>query len=359
MKILNRHIASTYLKILGLCVSSFLTIYLVIDFLEKINRFTRAHGKPQYIILYFLCKIPEIISQVMPLAALMATLLSLGTLSRHNEIIAMRGCGISLRKITAPILVIAFILSLFTFFSNEVIVTETSQEMKYVADVLIEGKNPNAYFRQNNIWYREKDLIMQAKFFEPSQQALEGVTLWRMDKGMQPVNRIEAEKCVWNGNSWVLEKVVNRSISEGSISKTEDVKTMPVSLDLRLNDLKVLDKHADTIGFFKLKRYCENLRKSGYDPTRFEALMHSKISLPFACLVMAFLGIPFVIKSGRSSGMAMGIGLSLMIGFSYYIINAVLFSFGQAGILPPVISAWAANLIFVLSAIWLTMTVNH
>jgi lipopolysaccharide export system permease protein len=171
--------------------------------------------------------------------------------------------------------------------------------------------------------------------------------------------RIEADKCVWSGKSWVLENIVSRSIAEGSISKAENENRLPVSLDLRLNDLKVLDKHADTIGFFKLKRYCENLRKSGYDPTRFEALMHSKISLPFACLVMAFLGIPFVIKSGRSSGMAMGIGFSLMIGFSYYIINAVLFSFGQAGILTPVISAWAANFIFMLSAIWLTMTVNH
>jgi lipopolysaccharide export system permease protein len=359
MKILNRHIASTYFKILGLCVSSFLTIYLVIDFLEKINRFTRVHGKPQYIILYFLCKIPEIISQVMPLAALMATLLSLGTLSRHNEIIAMRGCGISLRKITAPILGIAFLLSLLTFISNEVIVTETSQEMKYVDDVLIEGRNPNAYFRQNNIWYREKDLIMQAKLFEPSKKALEGVTLWRINKGMQPVNRIEADKCVWNGNSWVLENVANRSIAQGSIAKTAYQAALPIALDLRLNDLKVLDKHADTIGFFKLKRYCENLRKSGYDPTRFEALMHSKISLPFACLVMAFLGIPFVIRSGRSSGMALGIGLSLIIGFIYYVINAVLFSFGQAGVLPPAISAWAANFVFVLSAIWLTMTVNH
>ncbi len=359
MKILNRHVASTYIKILGLCISSFLTIYLVIDFLEKINRFTRAHGKPQYIALYFLCKIPEIISQVMPLAALMATLLSLGLLSRHNEIIAMRGCGISLRKITAPILGIAFLLSLFTFISNEVIVTETSQEMKYVGDVLIEGRNPNAYFRQDNIWYREKDLILQAKLFDPSQKALQGVTLWRINKAMQPLSRIEADKCVWSGNSWVLENVVDRSIAEGSIANTSKEATLPITLDLRLSDLKVLDKHADTIGFFKLKRYCENLRKSGYDPTRFEALMQSKISLPFACLVMAFLGIPFVFKSGRSSGMALGIGLSLILGFVYYVANAMLFSFGQAGILPPFISAWAANFVFALSAIWLTMTVNH
>ncbi len=359
MKILNRYIASVYFRILGLCISSFVTIYLVIDFLEKVNRFTRAHGKPHHIILFFLYEIPEIVTQVMPLGVLMATLLSLGTLSRNSEIVAMRGCGISIRKITSPILIIAFLLSLFSFFSDELIVTSTSQEMKYIEDVLIEGKSPNAYFRQNNIWYREKNLVMQAKLFNPSTKTLEGVTLWGINNEGQPSQRTEAERCVWNGNSWILKHAVTRQIGGGNILSTTEKPETPISLSLRLNDLKVLDKNADTIGFFKLRRYCENLKKSGYDPTRYLAQMHSKVSLPFASFIMAFLGIPFVMKSGRSSGIAFGIGLSIMIGFAYYVTNAVLLSFGQTGVLPPLVSAWAANFIFALSAIWLTMTINN
>jgi lipopolysaccharide export system permease protein len=358
MKILNRYIASTYFRILGLCISSFVTIYLVIDFLDKINRFTRAHGKFQHIILFFLYEIPGIISKVIPLGVLMATLLSLGALARNSEIIAMRGCGISLRKITAPILVIAFLLSLFTFFLDEVIVANSAGEMKYIESVLIEGKNPNAFFRQNNIWYRQKNLVMQAKLFNPSTKTLEGVTIWRTDAGMQPTERTEAEKCVWNGRSWLLENSVSRFISEDNVTTTERNKIVPVSLELRLDDLKVLDKHADTIGFFALRRYCENLKRSGYDPTRYLAQMNSKLSLPFASFIMAFLGIPFAIKSGRSGGNAFGIGLSIIIGFAYYVTNAVLMSFGQTGVLPPLVSAWAANFIFALSAVWLTMTVN-
>jgi lipopolysaccharide export system permease protein len=359
MKILNRYIAATYSRMMVLCLSSFITIYLVIDFLEKINRFTRAHGSPYYIALFFLYKIPEIISQVMPLGVLMATLLSLGALSRNSEIVAMRGCGISLRKITSPILIIAFLLSLITFFSDEIVVANTSREMKYIQDVLIEGKSPNAFFRQDNIWYKERNLVMQAKLFNPSTQTLEGVTLWQITGGMHPSKRIEAEKCVWNGKSWMLKDAVTRYIVEGNIVRTARDANTPVDLGLRLSDLRILDKHADTIGFFKLKRYCKNLRKSGYDPTRYEALMHSKISLAFASFIMAFLGIPFVMKGGRSSGIAFGIGLSIIIGFAYYVTNSILLSFGQTGVLPPVIAAWAANFIFGASAIWLTMTLNN
>lgn len=359
MKILNRYIASTYARMMGLCLTSFVLIYLVIDFMEKINRFTRADGKPIHIAMFFLYKIPEIVSQVMPLGVLMATLLALGALSRNSEIIAMRGCGISLRTITSPILVIAFLLSVFSFFSDELIVANASREMKYIQNVLIEGKSPNAFFRQDNIWYRDRNLVMQAKLFTPSSNTLSGVTIWQTGEGMQPLVRIEAEQCVWDGRSWVLRNTVTRNISEGSIASTTKAPALPIALNLRLSDLRVLDKHADTIGFFKLKSYCKNLKKSGYDATRFEALMHSKISLPFASFIMAFLGIPFVMKSGRSSGIAFGVGLSIIIGFAYYVTNATLLSFGQTGVLPPLVSAWAANFIFALSAIWLTMTMNN
>jgi lipopolysaccharide export system permease protein len=359
MNILTRYIASAYIKILGLCLSSFVAIYLVIDFLEKVNRFTRAHGKPQYIILYFICKIPEITTQVMPLGVLMATLLALGTLSRNSEITAMRGCGISLKKITIPILAVSFLVSVFTFFSNEMVVTNTSGKMKYIEEVLIEGKSPNTFFRQDNIWYREENLVLQAKLYDPSAKTLEGITIWQTKGGMQPVKRTEAEQCTWTGNYWLLKNVVVRDISGENIARTFTIAETPIPLNLKLSDLKVLDKRADNIGFFRLKRYCENLKKSGYDPTRYIALMHAKISLPFASFIMAFLGIPFVLRSGRSSGIAFGIGLSLVIGFAYYVIDTILFSYGQTGVLSPFVSAWAANFLFALFGIWLTMTVNN
>jgi len=73
---------------------------------------------------------------------------------------------------------------------------------------------------------------------------------------------------------------------------------------------------------------------------------------------MAFLGIPFSLRSSRSSGIARGVGISLAIGFLYTIINSVILSFGQAGVLPPVVAAWATNFIFLMAGIWLALTVE-
>lgn len=359
MSIISRYIVSSYLKLIGLCAGSFIAIFLVIDFLEKIGGFTRAQGKPHHIILFFLYKVPEIASQVTPLAVLMATLLTLGMLSRHSEIIAMRGCGISVARITAPILTTAFAISLFTLLVAELVIPASFARMRYVQQVLIEKKNPNTFFRRQNIWYRQENTILQARTFKPADRTLKGITIWQMGPGMQPAQRIEANAGLFTDAGWLLKDVVIRDMSGGNVMTTVRKSELTVPLQLKVADLKVLEKEADNMSIFALRRYCNKLRQGGYDNTRFLAQFHSRISLPFASLVMAFLGIPFALRGGRTSGIAVGIGISLGIGFGYFAVNAVLLSFGQAGTLPPLIAAWAANFIFAAAGVWLAMTVNR
>jgi lipopolysaccharide export system permease protein len=359
LRILSNYIATTYLKILALCVGAFVSIYIVMDFLEKLRGFTHAHAEIKYIGLFFLCKIPGIITQVVPLAVLMATLLTLGGLSRTSEINAMRGCGIGLVRITMPILGIAIATSMATIFANEVLTPACYAKMQYIQQVLIDKKSPNTFFRQQNIWYRDEGSILEARLFDPENKTLKGITLWQLGLGLQPVRRIEADQGIYGNNGWQFKNVVVREISNGNAFNTFNLPELKMPLGLKIDDLKVLEKGTDSMGIMALSSYCDKLRRGGYDPTRYLAHMHSRISLPFASLIMAFLGIPFALRSGRSSGIALGIAISLGIGFSYFIINSTVLSFGQAGVLPPVVSAWAANAIFAALGMWLTMSVNR
>jgi lipopolysaccharide export system permease protein len=289
----------------------------------------------------------------------MATLLTLGMLSRHSEITAMRNCGISLVRITLPLLAASLAISLLAFIAAEVVVPATSARTIYIQEVQIKKQSPNIFFRQQNIWYREGNTILQARTFNPATHTLTGITIWQLTPGMAPIQRIDAETGALATTGWLLRNLVIREFSGGDVTRTTIRRELPVPLHLGLNELKVLEKEADTMGFFSLMRYCSKLRKGGYDDTRYLALMHSRVSLPFASLVMAFLGIPFALRGGRTSGIAVGIGVSLGIGFAYFAINATLLSFGQAGALPPLVSAWAANFIFSAIGVWLSMTVNR
>jgi lipopolysaccharide export system permease protein len=360
MRILTRYVAKAYLKMLFLCLGAFIAIYQVVDFMEKIARFTRSGAHWYHIALFFIAKTPEIISQAAPLAVLMATLLTLGTLSMNSELTAMRSCGVSLARITAPILAIALLVSILSLFIGELVLPRSYAERTYIQEVLIEKKSPSAYFRQHNIWHREEGAILRASLFDPEKRELKGITFWELRPGTaQPGRRTDAASGILDERGWVLRDAVVREFQAGEVSSTRKFANLVVKLKLKPADLKVLGKYSDSMTIIELSRYCKKLKAGGYDPTRYLAQMHSRFSLPFGSVIMAFLGIPFALRSGRSSGIAFGIGLSLGIGFLYVIVNSIIISFGQVGLLPPVAAAWATNFIFLLAGIWLSMTIDN
>lgn len=359
MSILASYIARGYLRLIALCSGAFISIYLVIDMLEKVAKFSRAGGRTGHIVQFFLWKLPEITTQIIPMAVLMATLLTLGTLARSSELTAMRSAGAGLVRISSPILGIAFLASIANLLLSEFVVPKSFEKMRYIENVLIYHESPATFFRQGNIWFRDGRTILRAQLFEPATSTLHGITGWQVDRAMRPTARIDAVKGVHQGESWQLRDVILRRYSSGRLLKTVAVKEQPAPIRLSVSDLKVVGKLAENMGFLELRKYCRKLAQGGYDPTRYLTLLHAKLASPFSPLVMAFLGIPFALRGGRSRGPAIGFGLSLAIGLSYFIINAFLISFGQAGAMPPFIAAWAANLLFVAVGVWLALTLDQ
>ena len=360
MRILTRYVAKAYLRMLGLCLGSFITIYLVVDFMEKVSRFTRAGASWKYLVLFFITKIPEMVVDAAPLAVLMATLLTLGSLSLSSELTAMRSCGVSLVRISAPILAISVLMSLVVLMLGEFVIPKSYAQRIYIQEVLIQKKSPSTYFRQHNIWHREEGNVLRASLFEPSQNELKGVTLWEVQpKTGLPLRRTDAALGQLGNQGWVFKDVVVREFEGADISRTRKYPQLAASLKLKPADLKVLGKYSDSMTLRELNRYCRKIQAGGYDATRYITQFHSRISLPFGCAVMAFLGIPFALRGGRSSGIAFGIGLSIGVGFLYVIINSVIISVGQVGLLPPIAAAWATNFIFLAAGGWLSLTIDN
>lgn len=359
MTIFTRYVASLYNRLLLLCYGAFASIYLVIDILERVGKLTRSGGTPDQILLLFLWKLPEISTQIIPLALLMATLLTLGGLSRTSELTAMRCSGAGLVRITIPIIVIAGAVSLINLVLSELVVPESYNRMSYIEEVLIKKRSMNTFFRRGAIWYRDDRAILHAKLLDPVTETLRGVTIWEVGKNLQPVTRIDANEGKRQGNSWLLRQVVQYRYSSGFITGTTEKADVRSDIQLSTTDLKTVGKNAENMGFTELLTYCDKLKDGGYDPTRYLTLLHAKLAAPLSPLVMAFLAIPFSLRGGRSSGPALGIGISIVIGMSYFIVNAFLISFGQAGLLPPLIAAWAANILFIATGIWLSLTINR
>lgn len=358
MSILDRYIGKTWLRLLLLCLCGFIGLYLVIDMIEKVPRFLRAGGSAGDILQYFTWKLPEMVSRTATFSILMATLLTLGVLSRDSEIIAMRSCGISLLTISLPMLTLGFVASILLLANAELLLPYTYARTEQIDRAKIKKKDDNLSFKRNNIWFRSQSYILQAHLFEPKTRTLHGVVIWSVDESMSPVGRIDAETASYREGGWILYSPVQKKFQASGGFETESAKSMNLDINLKVEDLQVLDRDADNMSIRVLKEYADNLKRGGYQAYRYYTMLHTKIATPFAAVIMVLLGIPFALKNSRSSGISKGIGVSIGISFAYFVVNAVLLSYGRSGVLTPIIAAWGANGVFMLGGIWMAMSVK-
>lgn len=346
ISILSRYIAREFIIMFLLSIAASNVIYLVIDFFESLENFLEHHAPVGLVIQYYLLKVPLITFQTLPLAVLLSTLITLGTLSRHMEITAMKANGISLYRITKPILLISFLIAFITFFGNEYLVPYAHQRTEHIMDVEVRKADQKVSFKNLNIWYREGPAIYNFQAFDPDRNTLQGITVYRFDKDFQLIQRVDAHDAVWDRHRWVFNDVTIRKFGGKESMALEHHQRMDFPMDITPENLRKAEKDAEEMGYAELKRYVRRLQKSGYDATRYVVDLQVKLSFPFINLIMVLIGIPFALKTGRTGGFATGIGISLAIGLLYWILISVSRAFGQSGILPPLLSGWSPHLLF-------------
>lgn len=356
MRLIDRYLIGIFARLAALCIGTFTAIYLVIDFLEKIGTFSQSGAPLRHILSFFAWKLPAIVNQSVPLAVLMATILTIGTIVRSSELVALQSAGISLPRIAAPLVACSIFLSLVLVAGSELLLPTAVEKLTYTEQVLIARKPPSAAFRQDNIWYRDNDTLLKARKFDPERKTISGVTLWQINREFVPTQRIDAADGQLVGNGWELHDTVSRDLRAGGVSATRSAAKLVVPLALRPADLKSVQDYAENLSFTRLRQYATKLKEAGYDARRYETLMHARLAQSFAPLVMASLGIPFALRSSRSSGIAKGVGVGMALGFAYFVTNAICVALGQSNAIPALLAGWSANLLFLALGCWLTLS---
>src|SRR4030042_1699787 len=165
---IQQYVVREYLKVFSLALSSLILIYVIVLLFQKVDTFIKFRAPFPLIFVYLLYKIPEVAFQwTLPYAVLLATLLTLGMLSRHSEITAMKAGGISLYRNTIPLLFIALLISFFSFLGNEHLVPLTNQKVRYLLDVKVFRETPTSFFKNYKIWYHSDHRIFNIQLLDP------------------------------------------------------------------------------------------------------------------------------------------------------------------------------------------------
>lgn len=345
-RILSRYLVTEFLRVLWLCLFSFVVIYLIVDFFDRFDDFLRHRAAVGAMIRYFVFKIPLVLSQVMPVAVLASMLLSLGGFSRNNEITAMRAGGVSALQLVTPLLGACLVISVLSFLWNETVVPRFSRKASTINTVEIKKKRVPGILGDREIWTHGQDGFYNIASFDARKKILFGLTLYSVDSEFRLGGILEIPKVVWDGSQWVYRRGLQRQFLPNGDVDTVPVEGGVLGLHEKPDDLMAAHRDAEEFDYAELSKLVDDLHRKGIDSTEYLVDLRLKASVPFIATVMALVAIPLGIRNLRHTSLAANIGAGLAIGFSFWVVLALSVSLGHSGALPPLVAAWLANAVF-------------
>jgi lipopolysaccharide export system permease protein len=348
---MDRFIGGQFLGPFAVCLAAFTIAYLLGDMFDRFNDLIRYGGFGLLGLAYFTLKIPLIISQLMPVACLAGVLLGFALLNRSGEVLACQQLGISRLEMAAPVLILAGILSVLNFALNETVVPLATREARYLYEVALKKRQLKGVFANQRIWVRVRDGFLSANHYDARNQRLLGVTLYRLGPDYALRDIVHARSARWRGDGWVPEHPdAFRVDTAGQVSATTVHGLLGQSL--KPSDLSLLKLDPEEFTLWELNRYIRDLRGKGLDPDGYVVDRDLKYAMPFACLIMAALGIALSLDPlPRSLSLGRSFGLAIMIGFGYWFAFGLTSSLGRSDIMPAWMAAWTPNVIFTMIAL--------
>ncbi len=353
LNIIDRYIAKIFLGFFASGLIVFVTLFIAINYMTEIAQYK---APADAVIRYYLLMAPSQVYLFLPVACLLGTIFTLSSLSRTNELVALFSSGMSLARISMPILIPVVLISGLGFWANDRLLPMVNQKKNYTLFVDIQ-KRPGLYstVKTNKIWYRSGNMLFNIKTLQADKGAAQGLTMYYFNSAWQLIQMITAQEVKLQGPNWDLfDGTVTLFTSDSSIPLTQDFKRKTIAVGEDTADIQKSSRSTETLSVGELSRFIAHNKASGLDTLRYEVDYQAKFAFAFAAIVMSFLGIPFSVTRQRAGGDAFNFGATIVLAFVYWAAYSSGITLGQHGALPPMIAVWVPNLAMVaLSVIFL------
>jgi LPS export ABC transporter permease LptG len=371
--LLDRYVSRQYLRIFGLSFISLVGLFYISTFIDLADKLFRGSATSGMLLRYFYWTTPQYVYYIIPLAGLVATLVTFGLLTKNSELIVMRACGISLYRSALPLLVFAAISSGVLFELAERVLPDWNREAQQLNTVIRGGTIHNFGVLDRHWVVGGGGEIYNYEVFNPRMNQFNGLSIfhvntatWRLD-ALTYARRVTLARRpgpdgesspVWTAHQGWDRELESKATRDGTrtVVKYEPFAQRPISLEPP-RFFSTEEPDADRMTYGELKRYVTELRASGYYIVNYVVLMHRKVAFPFVTVVMTLLAVPFAVSTGRR-GALYGIGIGIVMAIIYWIALSVFGALGAGGAMPPALAAWAPNILFGAAAVVMLLTVR-
>ena len=352
--IIDLYLLQRFLYNFAVVLGIFILLFETFTFFELLDDIARHHIPFIVVVSYFRFLIPYLLYQLSPLAALVAVLVTIGVMSKNNEIVAFKASGISMYRLAVPLLFAGMVLAGTLLLLDSTYLPYANQRQDALRNQ-IKGRPPQTYTRPQRWIFGENSKVYNYDLFDPTQNLFGGLTVIELDPATFEMHRrIFATRARWltAEKTWVLESGWVRDFANGAVTQYSPFKvtTLPELVEPpSYFNREVIQ--AIQMNWFDLDKYIAGLRRAGFDVSSLKVQWHKKLAYPLIAPISMLLAIPFAILVG-SRGAVSGIATGVGIGIAYWAVSALLEAMGGIGQLPPILAGWSPDIIFLFLGLY-------
>jgi LPS export ABC transporter permease LptF/LPS export ABC transporter permease LptG len=358
LQILDIYIIQGWIFYFVVLLITFVGVYIIFDFFQLLGDVVRNQVSSRVVVDYYRFLLPQVLYLMLPLSILVATLVNFGLLTKTNQITAIKSAGVSLYRLSLPVLSVAALLSAGMFLFADRVLPETNQRQNGLRNQ-IKGKPAQTFYRPDRQWiFGTSDRIYNYTFFDPDQNVFANLSVFEFDHAtFHMTRRLHAARAVWEPSihGWILENGWARDLNGDRVTSYLPFSVATFKeLTEEPGYFKKEVKPSEQMSALELRQYIADLSQSGFDVVRLSVQFYRKFSYPLIAFVVALIGIPFSFTMG-SKGALTGIALSIGIAIVYWSASSLFEAMGNLSQLPPAMAAWSPDILFSLAGTYLLL----
>jgi lipopolysaccharide export system permease protein len=317
MGLLQRYIAKAILASTFMVLLVLLGLYTFMDFISELDDLGNGNYQLTEIFTYIALSMPKRIYELLPIAALLGSVLGLGNLASQSELVAMRAAGVSIQQINKAVMIVALCLMFVAVFMGEVLGPVSEQKALEVQSMAQTGtvgsRSKHGFWTRDGLHFNHIQQILPDGRFS-------GISIYEFDEQNRLRIVTKAKEAQYDNNSWTLTDVIQSTLDEKGV-KVRSVKHARWKSQLNPGMVNVVVVPPEFLPVWNLLEYINYLKTNHQSVEQYQMAFWMKVMMPLSSAVMVFLAVPFVFGPLRSSPIGGRILAGALVGIGFHLFN--------------------------------------
>lgn len=354
MRILDRLVLGTFLKLFGLVLSAAPPLFVIADIAENLDTYIDRGLTGMEVAQSYVYQLPLFIQWSFPIAALLATVFTVHGMTIHREVVAAKAGGISFHRLIVPLVGVGVVLTGVALGLSDIV-----PRANRVSGQILRSESPGRTWRSDFVYRSEEGLTWQVERLDAQNGRMTGVVLERPPGGDRAGLHVSSEGARYTEEGdWLLTAGHFRTLLPDSTERTLQFQRLLLpEIDEQPDELLEVPPEPEEMTYAEIDHLADIIQRTGGDAKELLVKREQKISIPVTTLVIILFGAPLA-TSNRRGGAAYGIGLSLATVIIFMMMLRVAGALGEAGSLSPLVAAWLPNAVFAAGAAFFMIRVR-